>query len=336
MDKLKIKILNKINSDKLFQNLKHLLSKKLSNIRRKNLRDLLVFRFQELTSFDINLYIFDDEGKPLILLYKKDGKSYSRSFKINSCISEQIIKLPKDGKWYRNDDFKGYIRYTPAYLGSGDYFEEDFLNFEESYDHGYQAGYQTASAGNHYDDTAADESSEFEIGYNDGYEDGIYDYVYQKTEYARGYGEGFMYSSEGNDINDVDFSNQSSYYGNGFEEGYKVYQESFKEKDEGTDQQLNVESSSAPATTLKSVDPTSAKSGIILKIYGSQLYNADLRFELEDGTKADSKMYNISSDKSTCNVDAPFKDNGNEMQGSAIIYFADIGSDYYPLNFTFE
>lgn len=223
MDLFKFKILNKINSDKLFQKLKFLLMKNLSNIRMKNIIDLLVFRFNELTPIDVNIYLFNDEGEPLIFIKKQNGKSSSRSFKVKRYIVEDLLKIPKDGKWYKNVSYGGYFRYTPGYMATTDSsnsWENDYDELEK-YQKGFEDGYKLGSSGKPYEQPPEDKSEYYKDGYEDGYQEGFKYYEVNNEEYDQGYTDGYNYGLSGEDIDDKTFEDiDPNYYKDGFEVGY--------------------------------------------------------------------------------------------------------------------
>lgn len=342
MDPQKMKILNKINSDRLFKKLKMILIKKIPNVRRRNIIDILVYRFQELTTFDINLFIFNDEGSPVVLLYKKDGKSFSRSFTIQSSMSSKLVKLPKDGKWYRNESFKGYFRHTPGSFGTvdedvstmssdpwGDVNEEveNEINDMEKYMKGYDAGYELGKSGSEYVAPPKDKSNKYKEGYLDGYEIGYAEYK-EKEEEKQAEEDAEQALEDITDNND----------GSGWE---------------STEPEVSISSSSdnSKESRLISINPNNGKSGDILKVRGESLYeDEEVSFVIDNWGESIGgeyeyigKLYDVTDEKDKASIIAPFKSRDSSkvtyLEGESRVQltnFIETGQMYKTMVFKFN
>lgn len=207
---------NLIN-DKKFRIFKSLLSLDISN--KYQIIEILKRQFNKITSFNTNLYLFKNDGSPLICFVKINNEVYHHLFSVDKKIKALIRNIKKDKCWYYDDYFGGYIRYTPAYAGvkiynslNSDTDEKDFYNkgfndginrLENSinsteYMNGYFDGQDSLYSGNKGDD------DEWHLAYDKGHNDGK------------------------NEIHKTDNSSKSNEYQNGYNIGYEHGKRKYK------------------------------------------------------------------------------------------------------------
>lgn len=229
-------ILDGIISDKRFRIFKTILE---MDISKQRVIMILKQRFNELSYNNTNLFLFDKCGKPLIMFFKYNNKSYSKFFRVGKQVSEDIIEISKNGKWFNVPSFAGKVRYTPQFAATvektitpDNYFSGDFqagvydgiksyIDNEEyvissvvsPYNIGYKLGFRVAAK----IDTSV--NGELIYGLCAGYKASLSGEGYMLSTQVSKYNTGFKYGYEYGLSNSVESDEYDTGFSDGFSDG---------------------------------------------------------------------------------------------------------------------
>lgn len=113
--------LNKVIEDPVFKACEETLLFQLKRGNKKNfecLIDIIARRYDQMGHVNSNLSIFDHDGVHVVK-FVKDHCGVSVHFKKHpERFSRTVKHIKKDKKWYYNEQFGGYIRHTPQFVGT--------------------------------------------------------------------------------------------------------------------------------------------------------------------------------------------------------------------------